>query len=279
MIPDWDRVKRDGPSVALAGGIVLVVLVVGLQVGDPLNSPPGPERVDLSESPDRIAVDALRVLHRVNHTERVVLVTNASEVTDPSATVSEYDERRIEGYRQFSYEPRKNRYLAFRSYDEPLSTEPEIAAFGRENTGWAQISSGKWEESGHERYPFWEPFDPSAIGPGDVTVHSETESKLVLAITNRIVGNAVVSGTVAWQPEQEGRLFLSVDKETRRLDRVVFTTRTALGSPARYIFEIEAYGRTRAPPPEGVPAFSVAEAIRDVTNGPLFKGRKISRGL
>lgn len=275
MISGLTEANGKGPPKWVILTLGVIVLVASVQAGDPFDSPTGPERVDLSAPPAEVAADSLRVLHAVNHTELVTIVYMAAE-NETGDSASNSSGPRIGGYQQFRYEPRKHRFLATEEYQDSLPADPDVEVFGRKNVGWVQWRPGHWNQRARIRYTSLEPFEPSAIDSDDVRVRSENASTLVLEVTDRTAGNAAVAGTRAWEAGQKGRLILYVDKETRRLDGAVFVTRDVVGPGTKFVFEMSDYGETRAAPPEGIPEFSFIKVVRDLANGPLFEGRKIT---
>lgn len=248
--------------------VVLVVGFVTVQVVDPFRSQPNePTRVDLDGDPNEIARDALRVLRVVDHTQNITK-TYVSDSTNQTVV----DTRAV-----YRYQPSRRRYSTKRSYDGPLPDDPEVALYGSAHTAWVRsaITRSGWREAHYLRYERVAPFAPSALENATVRIESENETTLVLYVEASTAASKAMDHTIVYHPNTTDELWLVIDKESRRLDKIVNEPAGPRGNEdnVRTTFVIEDYGTTTVDRPEDVPAVSVRAVLWDVLNGPVFELR------
>lgn len=256
------------PAVVLA----VLVVIATVQAADPFTSPTKPTRVNLSDPPAEIATDALRILYVVNNTQTIT--AKYVHVQNQTSTGGANDTRVRTGItRQYRVMPENNSYWASLPYNRSNQSAPRVSEYGRENTGWKKWwIDDSWEEVGNLRYPIQQSSDPSAIEPGTVRTVDENATTLVLLVHDRSVAKAAAWGLVS-RASDGGRLYLHIDKQSRRLERAVYVTGDQQPPPGwvRIVFEFSKYGQTHVPRPEGVPRYTLKDTLRDFSNGPLFR--------
>lgn len=265
------RMGRPIVQYVLALGLALLLTVAAVQVADPFSSPTSPTHVDLADPPADIAADSLRILHVVNHTQTVT-AKSVVEADHPTAGGTESNVR-VGLRREFHVAPENNSYLVSQTYNRSIPSNPKMAEYGRENTGWRWWwVDDSWYEVGNLRYPIQRSFDPTAIKPGAVRVVDENASTLVLLVHDPTVARAGARGTVT-ENSDPGQLYLHVDKQSRRLSKAIYVDKETYPPiiESRTVFDFSDYGRTRAPRPEGVPRYTLKDTLRDFSNGPLFR--------
>lgn len=257
------------PTVVVTAAIAVLLLgVVTVQTVDPFQSPPdGPTRVNLDGEPVDVAKDALRIPQNLNHTQNFT-----------QTFVSDSENRTIVGSRRlFRYQPSRRRYSITKSYNGSLPAEPEVESYGSANTAWitSSTSASGWREIHSYRYGRVVPFDPPALDDTTVRVESENETTLVLYVEASRAANRAMDNTLVHYPNATDELWLYIDKDSRRLDKIINrpTGAGAGESDVKNIFELEYYGNTTVDRPEDVPTISVRAILWDVLNGPVFELR------